>query len=59
MSLKEIFKQALRDGYLNPMLKAEVMQICHPDSVLSAEDRLYLDRLMGAILTGEIAGLYL
>ncbi|AFY76314.1 hypothetical protein Ple7327_0888 [Pleurocapsa sp. PCC 7327] len=59
MSLKEIFKQGLRDGYLDPKLKAEVMRICHPDSILSAEDRVYLDRLMGAILTGEIAGLYL
>ncbi|OKH24900.1 hypothetical protein NIES593_06715 [Hydrococcus rivularis NIES-593] len=59
MSLKEIFKQGLRDGYLDPTLKAEVMRICHPDTILSAEDRVYLEQLMGAILTGEIAGLHL
>jgi hypothetical protein len=58
MSLKDIFKQALQHGYLEPELQTEVMQICHPDSVLSAEESIYLDRLMGAILTGQIAGLY-
>lgn len=58
MSLKEIVQQALRDGHLDPSLQAEVMALCNPDTVLSAEDSYYLDQLMGAILTGEVAGLY-
>jgi hypothetical protein len=55
MSLKEIVTQSLTEGCLNPTQKAELERICHPDTILSIEEHIYLDRLMGAILTGEIA----
>jgi hypothetical protein len=57
MRLSELVRQALQTGYVSSELEAEVMRICTPDWVLSLEESIYLDQLMGAILTGEVAGL--
>jgi hypothetical protein len=56
MSLQEIVKQALQDGYLTSALKAEVMRLCAPDTVLSDSEEIYLEQLLGALLTGEVVG---
>jgi len=58
MALAEIVKQALENGCLNSEQQTIICQICHPDTVLSVEENFCLDRLLGAILTGEVAGLY-
>ncbi|MCU0537302.1 MAG: hypothetical protein MUD14_25730 [Hydrococcus sp. Prado102] len=59
MRLSELVWQALQSGYISPELEAEIGRICAPDFDLSAEDEYYLDRLMGAMLTGEVVGLHL
>jgi len=53
-SIENIVDQALRDGYLTPAMEAEVGRICDTASELSIEEYMALDRLMGALLTGEI-----
>ncbi len=54
MSIQKIVEQALQDGYLTPAMEAEVGQICDAASELSMEDYTALDKLMGALLTGEV-----
>jgi len=54
MSIQKIVEQALHDGYLTPAMEAEVGQICDTASELSMEDYTALDKLMGALLTGEV-----
>ncbi|MEM7770744.1 MAG: late competence development ComFB family protein [Cyanobacteria bacterium P01_E01_bin.6] len=54
MSIEKIVDQALRDGYLTPAMEAEVGNICDTASELSIEEYMALDRLMGALLTGEV-----
>jgi len=54
MSIQKIVEQALHDGYLTPAMEAEVGQICDAASELSMEDYTALDKLMGALLTGEV-----
>lgn len=54
MSIQEIVEQALQDGYLTPAMEAEVGRICDTASELSIEDYMALDKLMGALLTGEV-----
>jgi hypothetical protein len=54
ISLKKILEQALQDGYLTPAMEAEVGRFCNNASELSIEEYIALDRLMGALLTGEI-----
>jgi hypothetical protein len=54
MSIERIVEQALRDGYLTPAMEAEVGRICDSASELSIEEYMSLDRLMGALLTGEV-----
>lgn len=54
MSIQEIVEQALKDGYLTPAMEAEVGRICDTASELSIEEYMSLDRLMGALLTGEV-----
>ena len=54
MSIENIVEQALRDGYLTPAMEAEVGRICDTASELSIEEYMSLDRLMGALLTGEV-----
>jgi hypothetical protein len=54
MSIEKIVEQALQDGYLTPAMEAEVGRICDTASELSIEEYMALDRLMGALLTGEV-----
>jgi hypothetical protein len=54
MSIENIVEQALQDGYLTPGMEAEVGRICDSASELSIEEYMALDRLMGALLTGEV-----
>ncbi len=54
MSIEKIVEQALRDGYLTPAMEAEVGRICDTAAELSIEEYMALDRLMGALLTGEV-----
>jgi hypothetical protein len=54
MSIEKIVEQALQDGYLTPAMEAEVGRICDTASELSVEEYMALDRLMGALLTGEV-----
>ncbi|KEI65921.1 hypothetical protein A19Y_0755 [Planktothrix agardhii NIVA-CYA 126/8] len=54
MSIEKIVEQALGDGYLTPSMEAEVGKICNTASELSIEEYMALDRLMGALLTGEV-----
>jgi hypothetical protein len=53
-SIEKIVDQALQDGYLTPAMEAEVGRICDTAAELSIEEYMALDRLMGALLTGEI-----
>ncbi|MEB3343392.1 late competence development ComFB family protein [Okeania sp.] len=54
MTIERIVEQALQDGYLTPSMEAEVGKICNTASELSIEEYMALDRLMGALLTGEV-----
>lgn len=54
MSIKQIVEQALQDGYLTPAMEAEVARICDIASELSIDEYMALDKLMGALLTGEV-----
>ena len=54
MSIQKIVEQALQDGYLTSAMEAEVGRICDNASELSIEDYMALDKLMGALLTGEV-----
>ncbi|MDJ0737159.1 MAG: late competence development ComFB family protein [Nostocaceae cyanobacterium] len=54
MSIEKIVDQALQDGYLTPTMESEVGRICDHASELSIEEYMALDRLMGALLTGEV-----
>jgi len=54
MSIEKIVEQAMQDGYLTPAMEAEVGRICDTASELSIEEYMALDRLMGALLTGEV-----
>ena len=54
MSIEKIVEQALLDGHLTPAMEAEVGRICDNASELSIEEYISLDRLMGALLTGEV-----
>ncbi|MGC9503399.1 late competence development ComFB family protein [Baaleninema sp.] len=54
MSIVKIVEQALADGYLTPVMEAEVGRICNTASELSIEEYMALDRLMGALLTGDV-----
>jgi hypothetical protein len=57
MSIQEIVAQALKDGYLTPTMEAEVGRICELANDLSLEEFMALDRLMGALLTGEVSAM--
>lgn len=54
MSIEKIVEQCLRDGYLTPAMEAEVGRICNMASELSVEEYMALDRLMEALLVGEV-----
>jgi len=57
MTIQEIVDQALKDGYLTPAMEAEVGRICETATELSIEEYTALDRLMGALLTGEVVAM--
>ena len=54
MGIEKIVEQALKEGYLTPAMEAEVGRICDTASELSIEEYMALDKLMGALLTGEV-----
>jgi hypothetical protein len=54
MGIQAIVEQALQDGYLTPSMEAEVGRICDTAAELSVEEYMALDKLMGALLTGEV-----
>ncbi|MDJ0659570.1 MAG: late competence development ComFB family protein [Crocosphaera sp.] len=54
MSIQKIVENALQDGYLTPTMEEEVGRICESASDLPMEEYMALDRLMGALLTGEV-----
>lgn len=54
MTIVEIVEQALSNGYLTPTMEAEVGRICDRASDLAVEEYQALDRLMGALLTGQV-----
>lgn len=54
MSIEKIVEQALQDGYLTASMEAEVERFCNTVSEPSIEEYMDLDRLMGALLTGEV-----
>ncbi|WP_330204183.1 late competence development ComFB family protein [Cyanobacterium sp. Dongsha4] len=54
MDIEKIVEQALETGYLTPSMEAEVGRLCDASGELSAEEYKALDKLMGALLTGEI-----
>ncbi len=56
-SIEAIVEQALKDGYLTPAMEVEVGRICDSSEELSVEEYMALDRLMGALLTGEVIAL--
>ncbi|WP_013324169.1 late competence development ComFB family protein [Gloeothece verrucosa] len=57
MTIQEIVEQALKDGFLTPNREAEVGRICDSASELSIEEYMALDRLMEALLTGEVVAM--
>lgn len=57
MSIQKIVEQALQDGHLTPAMEAEVSRICDTASALSIEEYMALDKLMGALLTGQVVAL--
>jgi len=54
MTIQEIVEQALKERYLTPNMEAEVGRICDSGTELCLEEYMALDRLMGALLTGEV-----
>jgi hypothetical protein len=54
MSIQKIVEQALQDGYLTPAMESEVGRICDTAAELSIEEYMALDKLMGALLTGDV-----
>lgn len=57
MDIQKIVEQAFANGYLTPSMEAEVGKICEHATELSPEDYMALDKLMGALLTGEIVAM--
>lgn len=54
MSIQNIVEQALKEGYLTPVMESEIGRICDSVAELSFEEYLALDRLMSALLNGEV-----
>jgi hypothetical protein len=53
-TIEVVVEQAIKDGYLTPLMEAEVGRICDSTFELSVEEYMALDRLMGALLSGEV-----
>jgi hypothetical protein len=54
MKIQAIVEKALDDGYLTPAMEAEVGRICDSATELSVTEYMSLDRLMSALLAGEV-----
>lgn len=54
MRIKEIVNQALKEGYLTPVMESEISKICETNTELSAEEYAALDELMTALLKGSV-----
>jgi hypothetical protein len=54
MNIEKIVEQALKDGHITPTMEMEVGRICETTKELNAEEYIALDKLMGALLTGEV-----
>lgn len=57
MNINDIVDRALETGYLTPSMEAEVGKLCESSSELSLEEYTALDKLMGALLTGEVVAM--
>jgi len=57
MKIRDIVEQVLKDGYLTPLMESEVSKICEKATELSSEEYAALDRLMGALLSGEVVAM--
>ncbi|MBL1209218.1 late competence development ComFB family protein [Geminocystis sp. GBBB08] len=57
MGINKIVDQALETGYLTPTMEAEVGKLCETSVELSMEEYMALDKLMGALLTGEVVAM--
>ncbi|AUC60346.1 hypothetical protein AA637_03845 [Cyanobacterium sp. HL-69] len=57
MNINKIVEQALESGYLTPTMEAEVGRLCETSAELSNDEYLALDKLMGALLTGEVVAM--
>lgn len=54
MQIEDIVKEALEHGYLTSARAASIRQICDSPEELSVEEYITLDRLMEALLAGQI-----
>jgi Late competence development protein ComFB len=54
MTIQEIVELSFKNGYLTPTMEAEVGRICDHASELAIEEYQALDKLMGALLTGQV-----
>jgi len=54
MQIKTIVEQALKEGYLTPLMEGEITQICEAATELSTEEYSALDELMTALLNGTV-----
>ena len=57
MELQNIVQQAIETGYLNPSMEAEVAKLCETSSELSLDEYMALDKLMAALLSGEVVAM--
>ncbi|GFE70578.1 late competence development ComFB family protein [Chroococcus sp. FPU101] len=57
MSIQNIVEQAVKEGYLTPVMESEIGRICDSVAELSLEEYKALDRLMSALLTGEVVAM--
>ncbi len=57
MSIQKIVAQALQEKYLTPAMEAEVGRICENAEELTLEEYKSLDRLMEALLNGEVVAM--
>jgi hypothetical protein len=57
MSIQNIVERAFKEGYLTPTMETEIGRLCESVSELSLEEYMALDRLMGALLNGEVVAM--
>jgi hypothetical protein len=54
MNIEKLVEAALQNGHLTSVMEAEVKRLCESISDFSVGEYEAIDRLMGAILTGEV-----